>query len=67
MTYGIYAPCNACGKVTVCSDLVRIQDAVREIHSAIGHKGGGTIAIQCTNIQPMSEYNPYMAEEQESP
>lgn len=64
MTYGIYAPCNACAKVALCSDLPRIQDAVRDIHNAgPGHKGGGTIAIQCTNLQPLMEYNPGGAEE----
>lgn len=53
MTYGIYAPCAACAKSGACTDQEKIQRAIYDIHtqSGDGHKGGGTIAIQCSMIQ----------------
>lgn len=59
MSYGIYAPCRACALEETCTDRDKIQEAVYAIHnSGTGHKGGGTIAIQCSNIRPLTEFHP---------
>jgi hypothetical protein len=61
MSYGFVYPCykthesdQQCPKVSECSDQHIIAGAITAIHtsgSGRGHKGGGTIRLECANKQ----------------
>lgn len=55
MSYSLSAPCWNCTKKEKCTDHVKIQSAINDIHqdcisSEGGHMGSGTIALQCVRI-----------------
>ena len=55
MSYSVTSPCHNCLKREKCTDHVKVQEAVDNIHhdcisSEEGHMGAGTIAIQCCRV-----------------
>ena len=52
MSYSLKVPCGECIKEPECVDAQVVAGAIGAIHALWkkGHKGGGTIEIQCSNI-----------------
>ena len=60
MSYSVSSPCYNCRKKEVCTDPVKVQEAVNSIHQDCisiekGHMGAGTIAIQCVRLDAIDK------------
>ena len=60
MSYSVSSPCYNCHKREKCTDHVKIQEAVNNIHqdclsSEKGHMGAGVIAIQCYRVDAVDK------------
>lgn len=54
MSYSFFNTCNNCKKREVCTDHVKVQGAIDDIHTETlneesGHCGSGSITIMCHN------------------
>jgi len=54
MSYSSYNTCHNCKKQKVCTDHVKVQAAINDIHTGTlndvaGHCGAGSIIIMCHN------------------
>lgn len=55
MSYSLAAPCWNCAKKEKCTDHVKLQAAINDIHqdclsSEGGHMGAGMVVLQCVRI-----------------
>ena len=55
MSYSVSSNCWNCLKKEKCTDHIKVQKAVNDIHvdcfsSESGHMGSGTIIIQCSRL-----------------
>ncbi len=51
MSWALENPCFDCKKKDRCTDYKKIQEAITEIHKDSDHVGGGTVSMDCFNLE----------------